>query len=115
MKGEAFLNEEFTKKKKTIKNAIFCTTPFHVIGAIAISRDRASETDIYITNQFGDSQRLASFLKEENRFHDVIHIDAQETRIEVIPKAGVKKLWTNAHSLLQYIRNCACIRKTLCI
>lgn len=84
-----------------------------MLGAIAISRDQASETDIYITNQFGDSRRLAGILKEENRFHDVIHIDAQETRVEVIPATGIKKLWTNAHSLLQYIRNCACIKKTV--
>lgn len=101
------------EKKKTVKNAIFCATPFHVLGAIAISRDQASETDIYITNQFGDSRRLAGILKEENRFHDVIYIDAQATRIEVIPSTGIKKLWTNSHSLLQYIRNCACIRKTV--
>ena len=107
------MSNEAIEKKKTIKNAIFCTTPFHVLGAIAISRDQASETDIYITNQFGDSQRLARELKKEGRFHDVIYIDAQKQRIEVPAAVGLKKIGTNAHSLLQYIGNCAGIRKTV--
>ena len=95
------------------ENAFFCTTPFHVLGCLAISHHVANKTDIYITNQFKDSLRIAGFLKTEGLFHDVIYIDAQEKRIEVIAATGIKKIWTDFHSLLQYLWNCIRIDKTV--
>ncbi len=93
--------------------AFFCTTPFHVLGAIAISRATALRTDLYITNQFLDSYRIVQFLKEEHVFHDVIYIDAIKQKIEVRIETGVKKALSEVHALAQYIINCLRIKKTV--
>ena len=93
--------------------AFFCTTPLHVLGAIAISRKTASKTDVYVTNQFLDSYRIVQFLKKEHVFHDVIYIDAIKQKIEVRIENGAKKILSEIHALSQYIWNCLRIKKTV--
>ena len=96
------------------KYAIFCTTPFHVLCAISIFDKNPSNVDVYITNQFSDSFRISKELKKQKLFHDVIHINAQKEKIEVVAAcSGFRRFFTNLHSLLQYIKNCLFIESTV--
>lgn len=96
-----------------IYEAVFCTTPYQVLGACAMQADSTAYMDIYITNQFSGSEQLAERLRRQNLFHDVIFVDAQKLLLEVPPASGLRRVWTNAASLAVYLKNCGMLEKTV--
>ena len=54
-----------------MRNAFFCTTPYQVLVAIALSKQVQGLSDIYVIDQFEKADQLVDVLKECNRFDKV--------------------------------------------
>lgn len=63
-----------------VRRCYFCTTPFQIISAAALSWATPGKFDLYVVNQFEDSDQISSRIRETGIFRQVKHVD--ETAIQ---------------------------------
>ena len=90
-----------------MRNAFFCTTPYQVLVAIALSKQVQGLSDIYVIDQFEKADQLVDVLKECNRFDKV-------QLIREYPIFKMKREGANSNKLrLRYIQIYLCLDKTV--
>ena len=81
--------------------------------AVFINNMLDEDVDIYIVNQFKNSDLIAKRLKECSAFHDVYYIDAYDIGLEAMPKRGYNTYGYKVKSLLLYLKNMLFINNTV--
>ncbi len=56
----------------------FCTTPYQIIGAISLVKEKNESADLYIIGQFSTFNEIAKRIEKTNIFRKVIAIDENE-------------------------------------
>ncbi|MBR3149665.1 MAG: hypothetical protein IKF64_05790 [Eubacterium sp.] len=92
---------------------IFCTTPYQIMTAVNIKSTTNLDFDIYIVNQFPNSQGYADRLKKTGFFNDVILIDAYALRLEADRSISMNSVNYKINSLYLYLKNCLSLEKTV--
>ncbi len=60
---------------RNIPACIFCTTPFQIMAAICLMKDKKFKADLYILNQFKQADEVADRMQKEKIFEKVIAVD----------------------------------------
>ena len=119
--GICFMNNDYCEKNiwpdNTPQNndeiCFFCTTPFQVMGAIAIViNENLKNADIYIYSSFNGYEKLVANLEQLRAFRNIFIIDYKKLRLEVDLTSKKFLIIKKALMLLLYIKNLIFLNKT---